>query len=103
MRMANQLLSSLLSEYQHKMSNGWTSYADIPQILCGIYIHDVIVHQRNFVDPNDPTVHTQFIENTWMRAKRKSHRHHGTSGPLFQSYIAEFLWRQRTGEISMAK
>ena len=61
-------------------------------------MHDVIVHQRNFVDPNDPTVQTQFIENTWMREKKKLRRQHGTSGQLFQSYIAEFLWRQRTGE-----
>ena len=69
------------------ISDGCTSYADIPQILCGIYIHDVIVHQRNFVDSNDPTVHTQFNENVRMQAKKK-----------FQSYIAEFIWRQRTGE-----
>ena len=36
--------------------------------------HSVIVHERNFVDPIEPGVHTQLIENTWMRAKQKLRR-----------------------------
>lgn len=79
------------------ISDGWAAYANINQIGGGIYVHDVIVHERNFVDPNDPSVHTQMIENTWMRAKKKLRRQHGTSAALFESYIAEFLWRQRVG------
>ena len=80
------------------ISNGGTSYADIPQISCGIYIHDIIVQQKNFVDSNDPTVHTPLIENSWMREKRKLRHQHGSSGQLFQSDTAEFQWRQIVGE-----
>ncbi|KAG1649389.1 hypothetical protein GQR58_029058 [Nymphon striatum] len=79
------------------ISDGWAAYAGIDRIRNGIYIHDVIVHQNYFVDPEDPEINTQYIENTWMRSKEKLRRQHGTSDSLFQSYIAEFLWRQRVG------
>ena len=55
----------------------------------------MIVHAEHFLDPNNPTIHTNNIENTWMRAKRKLKRQFGTSEELFPSYLAEFLWRNR--------
>ena len=65
----------------------------LQEIGHGIYMHDVVVHQRNFVDPDDDEIHTQNIENSWMRAKKKLRRQHGTSAALFPSYLSEFLWR----------
>lgn len=59
----------------------------------GIYMHSVVVHERNFVDPVDPEIHTQNIENLWMRAKRKLKRQFGTSRALFPSYLDEFAFR----------
>ena len=55
----------------------------------------MIIHERHFVDPDDRNIHTQLIENTWMRAKKKLKRQHGTSVALFKftSYIHEFIWR----------
>ena len=79
------------------ISDGWTAYANIENIANGIYTHSVIVHERNFVDPIEPGVHTQLIENMWMRAKQKLRRQHGTSVELFASYMAEFTWRCRVG------
>jgi transposase-like protein len=38
-------------------------------------------------------MHTQNIENMWMRVKRKLRRQFGMSGALFQTYISEFRWR----------
>ena len=32
----------------------------------GVYLHDVVVHQQNFVDPPHPELHTQNCENLWM-------------------------------------
>ena len=71
------------------------AHRGIDQIQGGVYEHDVVVHQRHFVGPSDPDIHTQNIENTWMRAKKKLRRQHGTTAELFHSYLAEFLWRNR--------
>lgn len=77
----------------HIVSDGWAAYAHIDEIGHGIYTHSVIIHNENFVDPNDPDVHTQNVECMWMRAKRKLRRQHGTSDALFASYLSEFVWR----------
>ena len=50
--------------------DGWASYGHINEICGGIYEHDVVVHADHFVDPNDDSIHTQNIENLWMRLKR---------------------------------
>jgi hypothetical protein len=75
------------------MSDGYNNRLD--EIGGGIYEHQVIVHQENFVDPDDRSAHTQNVENMWMRAKRKLRRQFGTSEDLFPSYLHEFLWRNR--------
>jgi len=77
----------------HIISDGWAAYANIPQIGGGIYTHEYVVHQRNFVDPQDDNIHTQNVENLWWRAKRKIRRQQGTSRELFTSYLHEFIFR----------
>jgi transposase-like protein len=77
------------------MSDGWASYANIDRIGNGIYMHDVVVHQHHFVDPNDIDTQTENVENMWMRAKRKLRRQFGTSQALFTSYLHEFVFRNR--------
>lgn len=77
----------------HIVSDGWAAYANIERIQNGIYQHSVVVHQHNFVNPDDDSVHTQNIENLWMRAKRKLKRQFGTSRALFPSYLHEFVYR----------
>ena len=77
----------------HIISDGWPAYVNIDQLGNGIYMHSVIVHQHNFVDPIDQDIHTQNIENLWMRAKRKLKRQSGTSRALFTSYLHEFQFR----------
>lgn len=79
------------------ISDGWSAYATVADIDFSIYSHDVVVHERNFVEPNDATINTQLIENTWMRAKKKLSRQFGTSRALFTSYLNEFMWRERVG------
>ena len=71
----------------HIISDGWAAYANIENIANGIYTHSVIVHERNFVDPIEPGVHTQVIENTWIRAKQKMRSQYGTSVELFAELI----------------
>lgn len=77
----------------HIITDGWAGYRNLDQWANGIFLHSVVVHERNFVDPDDPTIHTQNIENLWMRAKRKLKRQFGTSADLFPSYLKEFQYR----------
>jgi transposase-like protein len=51
-------------------------------------------HQVNFVDPNDPTVHTQGIEATWGALKRSMKHLSGTSQELFPTYLFQYMFRR---------
>ena len=92
-------LQALIEEHilpgSHIVSDGWAAYANVNQIRHGIYEHSVVVHQQNFVDPTNDQVHTQNVENMWMRAKRKLKRQFGTSRALFPSYLHEFMFRNQ--------
>jgi len=79
----------------HIVSDEWRSYVNSNIIHNGVYEHSVGVHQHNFVNPDDVEVHTQNIENTWMRAKRKPKRQSCSSRLLFLSYLHEFVLRNR--------
>ena len=79
----------------HIMSDSWASYANTANIQNGIYMHSVVIHDQHFLDPNDPEVHAQTVENMWMLAKRKMWRQFGTSRELFPSYIHEFILRNK--------
>jgi hypothetical protein len=58
----------------------------------GVYTHETVIHDANFVNPDNPDIHTQNIENMWMRVKSKLRRPFGTSRALFQTYLSEFRW-----------
>ena len=51
----------------------------------------------NFVDPTT-NVHTQNIENRWMRVKTKQKKQGGICRQLLKTYLQEFMWRQEFGE-----
>ena len=57
-----ETLEAKIKEYilpgTHIMSDGWASYGNIDQIDNWIYTHEVVIHERNFVDPKDPMIHT---------------------------------------------
>lgn len=69
------------------ITDGWQAYNQVQN-------HAVVNHKLNFVDPNDPTIHTNSIEGTWGNSKAKYRAMHGTSDALFFTYIQEFLWRR---------
>ena len=79
----------------HIISDGWAAYSNLSQLNGGVYLHDVVVHQENFVDPLHPEIHTQNVENLWMRAKRKLCRQFGTTRQLFDTYLREFVCQVR--------
>ena len=74
-------------------SDAWAAYTNIGQHG---YVHGVVVHEENFVNPING-VHTQGIEAYWSRAKRKIEDVYGSRMPLIPSYLDEFMWRERYG------
>ena len=60
------------------------------------YTHLTVNHSVNFVDPVTG-VHTQNIENTWMKAKCKQKKQFGLHRSMLNSYLHEFMWRQEFG------
>ena len=89
-----QLIEQWILPGTHIMSDGWAAYNQIEHIQNGIYTHEVIIHDRNFVAPVDPAINTQKVENMWMRAKRHLKYMFGTRLHLFETYLAEFMWRK---------
>lgn len=72
------------------LTDGWQAYNQLAN-------HQFVNHRLHFVDPNDPTLHTNTIEGTWAHCKAKFRRLKGTSSELFESYIQEFMWRRAHG------
>ena len=56
------------------------------------------MHELNFVNQIDNDIHTQNVENLWMRVKRKLRQQFGTHEDLFTSHLHELVWRQRYKE-----
>ena len=51
-------------------------------------------HSENYVDPKTGA-HTQNIENFRKCAKMRNKREHGTARHMLDSYLCDFLWRDR--------
>ncbi|EFA07042.2 hypothetical protein TcasGA2_TC010016 [Tribolium castaneum] len=78
----------------------WCSFCrDICEQFLVDHPSEVIIHEQNFVNPNDPEIHTQNVENLWMRTKHKLRRQFGTSEDLFVSYLHEFIWRNKFRQV----
>ncbi|KAI5148364.1 hypothetical protein ENBRE01_0270 [Enteropsectra breve] len=50
------------------MTDCWKGYGQLSYFG---YNHDTINHKKHFVDPDDPTIHTQNIERLWKTFKEK--------------------------------
>ena len=56
--------------------------------------HQAVNHTIHFVDPNDPTMHTNTIEGVWGNCKNKFRNMHSTPAAHFDSYLQEWLFRR---------
>ena len=72
------------------MSDEWKAYYNLDKYG---YIHKKINHSQNFVHPEDPSTHTQNIENSW-RYLKQTFPGNSTSEPLRESYVQEYVYRQ---------
>ena len=68
------------------LTDGWRAYHQLPGP------HNVVNHRLHFVDPSDPTLHTNTVEGSWTNCKAKFREMHGTNDELFDSHLQEFLW-----------
>ncbi|GAA37359.2 hypothetical protein CLF_108167 [Clonorchis sinensis] len=59
------------------------------------YTHETVDHTENFVDPTTGA-HTQTIESLRHVYKMQNKRQCGTHRSLVDSYLCEFVWRQRS-------
>lgn len=73
------------------ISDEWKAYGKIKEIG---YQHYTICHKKQFVDPENPSVHTQNIECSWRYAKA-TYPERYTSEELRDSYLQEFLYRRK--------
>ena len=80
-------------------SDLWRAYNSIPRLPEG-YSHSQVNHSENFLSPDDPNVHTQNIESLWSTYKRKFRYQAGNNTDTYKTYLPEFLWRKRFGDIS---
>jgi IS1 family transposase len=75
------------------ISDGFASYYSLSNVRGGIFLHDVVIHEHNFVDEIHGDIHTQHIESAWSRLKKNFKRMQGTKESLRESHLEEYLWR----------
>lgn len=76
------------------ISDMWKSYSGIQKMVGKNYKHFTVNHSENFVD-QETGAHTQRVESMWAKAKRRNKKECGTNRSMIDSYLCEFMWRQR--------
>ena len=76
-------------------SDGWGAYVDLGNLG---YEHNVVIHERHFVNPDDPNIHTQTIERLWRDLKEWVSRS-GMRPKFMHQYLSRWLFlRHRSHE-----
>lgn len=76
----------------HIITDGWAAYRNLSAMG---YSHSVIIHEENFISPENSDIHTQTIEATWGSLK-KFIRGRGTNkGCHYLEYICEYVFRRQ--------
>jgi len=73
------------------ITDGWKSYTNLSNIG---FRHKSVNHSKNFLCPEDPTIHTQGVENMWRCLRRFLNSKGSYSRRHLQSYIDEFIFRK---------
>ena len=76
------------------ISDKWRAYTKLKEQG---YVHKVVNHSENFVDPDDPTIHTQNIERLWRDIKEWMKRPGNRSG-YFRQYISRYIFIKKYPE-----
>jgi len=78
------------------MTDGWAAYQNLS---ASGYTHSVIIHESNFVSPDDEQIHTQRIEATWSSLKKVIRARGTNKGGHYLEYICEYLFRRRHADV----
>lgn len=73
------------------ITDEWAGYRRLDRVG---YIHRTVNHSENFVNPDDPSVHTQTIEGLWSILKGFLKTKGPNRTPRLDAYLAEFLFRR---------
>ena len=80
----------------HIITDGWSAYHNLSSMG---YLHSIVIHQQNFLSPEDPNTHTQTIESTWGSLKRFIRKNGTNKGPHLLEYICEYVFRRMNPDI----
>lgn len=73
------------------MSDGAQVYRELPELG---FRHFWVNHSENFVDPSNPAVHTQNIENLWKCLRKFLNKRSNYTRGHLESFIKEFIFRK---------
>jgi len=85
------LIQTCISQEAKLISDDWGAYRRLRQIG---YNHHIVRHCDNFVDPQDPSIHTQNIENLWRCLRRFLATKGSYTRRNLQGYLDEFVFRK---------
>lgn len=90
------LLKHLIQQHvaagTHIITDGWAGYLGLSDLG---YRHSVVIHDENFVSPDDRQIHTQRIESTWGSLKRFIRARGTYKGEFLAEYICEYIFRRQ--------
>ena len=93
------LIREHIAQGTHIMSDGWGGYVGLSEMG---YDHSVVIHDDNFVSPDNSNVHTQRIEATWSSLKRFIRARGTNKGAYYLEYVCEWIFRRKFEDVFAA-
>ena len=87
------LIRAFIAEDATVYSDEWPAYMSF--FGHNQYNHQTVNHSLNFVNPQNPDVHTQGIESLWKRLKEFMRRKNYSDRNKLDLYLSEFVFRAK--------
>ena len=73
-------------------SDCWAGYKNLNE--CNFY-HGRVNHSTNFLNPENPIIHTQTIECIWGQVKKMIKQKSAFNRKFIEDYMFEFIYRKK--------